>query len=657
MASNPSSSIPFLLSVVLILVVGANACGIAIYWGQNGNESSLAETCATGKYAFVNIAFLPTFGNGQNPQINLAGHCDPTTNGCTRFSSEIQSCQSRGIKVLLSIGGGAGSYSLSSTDDARQVATYLWNNFLGGQSSSRPLGAAVLDGIDFDIEGGTNQHWDELARFLSQYSKQGKKVYLTAAPQCPFPDAYMGVALKTGLFDYVWVQFYNNPPCQYSSGNLVKYWNQWTTSIPATNFFLGLPASPNATGSGFIPAADLTSKVLPAIKGTAKYGGVMLWSKYYDDQTGYSSSINSSVLNVNLTGPSPSPSPSPNTLPNPPTLPLTPSTAVSNNNRIKIMAIVGGGISGIIVLLILGFLIFGRAKTSWRWRGPFSFHTSKSTKTHGSTLPYLCRYFSLAEIKAATKNFDQNSIIGVGGFGDVYKGYIHIDGAATHVAIKRLKPGSQQGVHEFQTEIEILSQLRHHHLVSLIGYCNDGNEMILRLQICLGAARALNYLHTGAKHPIIHRDVKSTNILLDEKWTAKVSDFGLSKFGPTGTSKAHVSTAVKVLCARPPIMHTVEHEEMSLAEWAPKCYRNGTLDEIVDPLLKAEIEPECLKKFGEIAVNCLHDNGTERPSMNDVVWGLELALQLQGSAEKAIFHGEQSYAVSMFSEIMNPDGR
>ena len=121
----------------------------------------------------------------------------------------------------------------------------------------------------------------------------------------------------------------------------------------------------------------------------------------------------------------------------------------------------------------------------------------------------------------------------------------------------------------------------------------------------------------------------------------------------------------EVLCARPPIMHTAEHEEMSLAEWASKCYRNGKLDQIVDPLLKAEIEPKCLKKFGEIVVNCLHDNGTERPSMNDVVWGLELALQLQGSVEKAIFHGEQSFAskeyqdglISMFSEIINPKGR
>ena len=298
MESNSSRSLAFLLSIIfLILVVGTEAGVIAIYWGQNGHEDTLANTCATGNYAFVNIAFLSTFGNGKTPVINLAGHCDPNNNGCAKFSSDIKSCQAKGVKVMLSIGGANGSYYLSSTDDARQVATYLWNNFLGGQSSSRPLGDAVLDGIDFDIQKGTTQHWDELASLLSGYSKQGKKVYLVAAPQCPYPDAWMGGALKTVLFDYVGVQFYNNPPCQYSSGNisgLVNAWNQWTSSITATQIFLGLPAAANAAG-GFIPSADLTSKVLPAIKGSAKYGGVMLWSKYYDEQKGYSSSIKGSV--------------------------------------------------------------------------------------------------------------------------------------------------------------------------------------------------------------------------------------------------------------------------------------------------------------------------------------------------------------------------
>ncbi|BFG22077.1 hypothetical protein CerSpe_083510 [Prunus speciosa] len=279
MAPKLAISVAFLISVSLAVQFGADAAGIAIYWGQNGNEGTLEETCATGNYEFVNLAFLPTFGNGQTPMINLAGH-------------------SKGVKVILSIGGGAGSYYLTSKEDARQVATYLWNNFLGGSSSSRPLGDAVLDGIDFDIEGGTNLHWDDLARYLSAYSKQGKRVYLTAAPQCPFPDAWVGGALKTGLFDNVWVQFYNNPPCQYSSGdlsNLENAWKQWISDIPATKIFLGLPAAPAAAGSGFIPVADLTSKVLPAIKGSPKYGGVMLWSKYYDDQTNYSSSIKSSV--------------------------------------------------------------------------------------------------------------------------------------------------------------------------------------------------------------------------------------------------------------------------------------------------------------------------------------------------------------------------
>ncbi|KAK8562678.1 hypothetical protein V6N12_010751 [Hibiscus sabdariffa] len=248
MAIKSAISLAFTSSVILVLVAGIEAGDIVIYWDQNGNEGTLAET---------------------TPMINLAGHCDPYGNGCTDLSSDIKSCQAKGIKVMLSIGGGAGSYYLASSDDARQVATYLWNNFWGGgQSASRPFGDAVLDGIDFDIEGGMNQHWNDLARYLSGYSKSGTKVYffegvmnqhwndlarylsgysksgtkvyLTAAPQCPFPDAWVGGALKTGLFYYVWVQFYNNPPCQYTEGdisNLENAWKQWTTNVPATKIF------------------------------------------------------------------------------------------------------------------------------------------------------------------------------------------------------------------------------------------------------------------------------------------------------------------------------------------------------------------------------------------------------------------------------------
>ncbi|VVA11219.1 Hypothetical predicted protein [Prunus dulcis] len=296
MARNSQTPLLLLvLSAQLVIIRLCHASGVAVYWGQNGNEGTLAETCATRKYKYVNIAFLDKFGNGQTPEINLAGQCNPASNGCTIVSSGITSCQSQGVKVLLSLGGGIGNYSLASPADARAVADYLWHNFLGGKkSTSRPLGDAVLDGIDFDIELGSTQYWDVLARSLKAYSKPRRAVYLAGAPQCPFPDKFLGGALNTGLFDYVWVQFYNNPQCQYSSGNtdnLINSWNKWTTSIKAGLIFLGLPAAPEAAGSGFIPATVLNSEVLPVIKKSPKYGGVMLWSKFYDDQSGYSSSI------------------------------------------------------------------------------------------------------------------------------------------------------------------------------------------------------------------------------------------------------------------------------------------------------------------------------------------------------------------------------
>jgi chitinase len=290
----------FLLSLLIfvVLIQSCNGAGIAIYWGQNGGEGTLTQTCATGKYQYVNIAFLYKFGSGRTPAIDLAGHCNAALDRCKVVSDGIRSCQSRGIKVMLSIGGGIGEYSLSSAADAKNVADYLWNNYLGGTSANRPLGDAVLDGIDFDLELNSPDYYADLARTLSGFSSRGKKVYLTAAPQCPFPDRLLGGALNTGLFDYVWVQFYNNPQCQYAAGNtqkLINSWNKWTSSISAGKIFIGLPAAPAAAGSGYIPANVLTGQILPVIKRSAKYGGVMLWSKYYDDQNGYSNGIKSSV--------------------------------------------------------------------------------------------------------------------------------------------------------------------------------------------------------------------------------------------------------------------------------------------------------------------------------------------------------------------------
>ncbi|KAK6132630.1 hypothetical protein DH2020_033619 [Rehmannia glutinosa] len=249
----------------------------------------------------------------------------------------------------------------------------------------------------------------------------------------------------------------------------------------------------------------------------------------------------------------------------------------------------------------------------------------------------LGRFFMFQEIMDATNKFDENLLLGVGGFGRVYKGTLE-DG--TRVAVKRGNPRSEQGLAEFRTEIEMLSKLRHRHLVSLIGYCDERSEMILvyeymangplrshlygtdlpslswkqRLEICIGAARGLHYLHTGATQSIIHRDVKTTNILLDENFVAKVADFGLSKTGPA-LDQTHVSTAVK--------------EQVNIAEWAMTWQRKGMLEHIMDKNLVGKVNTASLKKFGETAEKCLAEHGVDRPSMGDVLWNLEYALQLE----------------------------
>ncbi|KAL7101976.1 hypothetical protein ACP275_08G090200 [Erythranthe tilingii] len=318
-----------------------------------------------------------------------------------------------------------------------------------------------------------------------------------------------------------------------------------------------------------------------------------------------------------------------------------------------------------------------------------------------------CRRFSLDEIQLATKNFAL--LIGRGGFGEVYKG--HIDNKQTTVAIKRLKSSSKQGAQEFLAEIETLSELRHANLVSLIGYCNEEGEMILvyeympcgtladhiyklagenntcssltwkqYLDICIGAGRGLDYLHTG--HGVIHRDVKASNILLDENFIAKVSDFGLAKLENKSKLKTHITTNVKgtfgyldpnyfnthkltrksdtyafgvvlleVLCGRPAVDLKVPEDKRVLSKWARDKISIGEADQIVSVSLRDEISPDSLKTFVGVAQRCLSDELKNRPTMSQVVSQLEFAIEQQETKQLS----EIASSTSNDSHCLNND--
>uniref|UniRef100_A0A0D9V0B9 non-specific serine/threonine protein kinase n=1 Tax=Leersia perrieri TaxID=77586 RepID=A0A0D9V0B9_9ORYZ len=297
-------------------------------------------------------------------------------------------------------------------------------------------------------------------------------------------------------------------------------------------------------------------------------------------------------------------------------------------------------------------------------------------------------HFKIRTLQNITDNFHKNREIGSGGFGKVYKGILH---NGTMVAVKRANSMSEQRRKEFLTEIELISQLRHINVMPLFGFCEESNEMILvyeymeqgtlmshlygsdkhkltwkqRLQICIAAARGLHYIHTYSKNGIIHRDVKTSNILLDANLLAKISDFGLSEIGP-GSECSHVITKVmgtdgycdpeyyktrqltqksdvysfgvvqlEVLCARLVFNPTLPLKKRNLLIWAMEKLERAEVDpenlrEIVDQTISRTIEGASLLIFVELIKKCLADNHADCPLMEDVIQDLRHALELQG---------------------------
>ncbi|MBI4509347.1 MAG: hypothetical protein HY698_06900 [Deltaproteobacteria bacterium] len=291
--------------------------GLAVYWGQNGYgganpgnpalyEKSLAEVCQNPDYDIVILAFATSFVSARNadglPELNFAFHCDtpydqrnPFLLRCANIEAGIETCHSKGKKVLLSLGGAAGAYGFTSDAQAERFAETTWDMFLGGSGAVRPFGRAVLDGVDLDIEGGSTIGYTAYVKKLRGLMSQDttRSYYVAAAPQCPYPDAYVGPAPGRPLgdvpamFDWLFVQFYNNY-CNFNQrASFEQSYAQWTSLATGgkPKIFVGLPATPQAANAAsFVGRADLQALVDVTAKSKA-FGGVMLWDSSYDQNS------------------------------------------------------------------------------------------------------------------------------------------------------------------------------------------------------------------------------------------------------------------------------------------------------------------------------------------------------------------------------------
>lgn len=324
------------------------------------------------------------------------------------------------------------------------------------------------------------------------------------------------------------------------------------------------------------------------------------------------------------------------------------------------------------------------------------------------------RKFQFSELKSATRNFRPDSLIGEGGFGHVFKGWIEENGTAPAkpgtglvVAVKILNPNGLQGHKEWLAEVDYLGELRHSNLVKLIGYCSEGEHRLLvyefmergsleqhlfrratplhwttRMKIALGAAKGLAFLH-GHNPPIIYRDLKTSNILLDDEYNAKLSDFGLARDGPQG-DRSHVSTRVmgtygyaapeyvmtghltarsdiysfgvvllELLTGRRSMDKSRPSGQHNLVEWArPFLGDKKKVIWLVDPNLNGAYSPKGVQKVSSLAARCLARDPRARPSMQQV---LDLLTLLQNPTDMASpVPTSSSPSKDLRSKIRNP---
>ncbi|XP_051127937.1 proline-rich receptor-like protein kinase PERK3 [Andrographis paniculata] len=372
-----------------------------------------------------------------------------------------------------------------------------------------------------------------------------------------------------------------------------------------------------------------------------------------------------------------------------PNLPSTPASPAASKKvkRPSLVLLIGLGavilIVAVISVFIICFCINRRVKFNIPVKETEKQRTVETISIVGSLRhPTSTRFLTYEELKEATNNFEAASILGEGGFGRVFKGVLS-DGTA--VAIKRLGNGGQQGDKEFLVEVEMLSRLHHRNLVKLVGYYSnrDSSQNLLcyelvpngsleawlhgplgvncpldwdtRMKIALDAARGLAYLHEDSQPCVIHRDFKASNILLENNFHAKVSDFGLAKQAPEGRAN-YLSTRVmgtfgyvapeyamtghllvksdvysygvvllELLTGRKPVDMSQPSGQENLVTWArPILREKERLEELGDPKLERKYPKEDFFRVCTIAAACVAPEASQRPTMGEVVQSLKM---------------------------------